>query len=334
MKQITPMLPHGDFSKFHVITVLSNPRNFKSRYENYTVFEESILRKGAHLWTVEVCTGAREPRVTTFDNHHHIQLFQTAIEGEVWLKEKLTNIAFMFVLRHSPDARYFMTTDADLLFENDALEKTLQALQTWPVVQAWSQLINKDHEGHTINVFNSFVYCRKKGLNIPKGDYPAKWGSPGGAWAFRRELLNQIGCAISGPIIDFAIAGSGDTYFAYSCFGEIEKVQHFKKFHPAYQKWLKQYCAHLDWILQKNVHYVSNTIRHEYHGSYKTRGYDWRNDILIKHQFNPETDLTVDASGLWRLVIRDERQMAIRDLLREYFESRKEDACPPDRRYN
>lgn len=326
------MLSHGDFSKFHVVVVLSNPRNFKSRYENYTVFEESILRKGAHLWTVEVSTGARAPRVTTFENHHHVQLYQTAIEGELWLKEQITNLGFTFALRHSPDARYLMWSDADILFENDALEKTMQALQTWPVVQAWSHLINKDDEGHTQNVFQSFMYCRMNKQRIQQQGYPIKKGSPGGAWAFRREKLNELGCALSGPILDFAIAGSGDSYFAHSCVGEYNKNTH-KKFHPSYNKWIIQYGQHLDWILQRNVGYVANTIRHEFHGSHSTRGYEWRNNILFKWQFNPETDLTRDVSGLWRLVVRDERQMGLRDDLRDYALSRRDDAAPVDKRY-
>ncbi len=315
-----------NYDKFHVVSVVSNPVNYKSRYANYRVFEESILRKGAHFWTVEMCTGARQPQITDSGNRHHVQLWQTAIEGEMWHKEQLSNVGIHHVIREYPDCRYVMITDADLLYENDMLEKTIQALQHWPIVQAWSHIISLDGKGHVANVFKSFMFLRHnpKECKSTHPGYPPRVGSPGGAWAFRREILNQIGSALSGPIIDFGIAGSGDLYFARSVVGEVEKSCH-KDFHPNYNKWLRQYQDTTDWIVQRNVGYVSNTARHLHHGSHEKRGYDWRNNILKKWQFDPETDLTKDASGLWRLVIRTPRQIGLRDNLRVYLRSRDED---------
>jgi len=315
-----------NYDKFHVIVPISNPVNYESRYRNFEIFKESLLRKGVHVWVVEMQTGARTHRATELPNEHHVCLWQTAVEGEVWHKEQLINIGFNRAIELYPDCRYLMWTDADLLFENDMLEKTIQALQHWSVVQAWSHIVSLDAKGHVANVFKSFVYLKHNPQDAKSTHpgYPPRVGSPGGAWAFRREILNQIGSAISGPICDFGICGSGDLYFARSVYGEIEASCH-KKFHPNYNKWLRQYQENTDWIVQRNVGYVSNTARHLFHGPHEQRGYDWRNNILKNWQFDPETDLTRDAHGLWRLVIKCLRQMNMRDDLRVFFRHRNED---------
>lgn len=313
-----------NYDKFHVIAVISNPVDYKSRYNNYKIFEESIKRKGAHFWTVEMATGARLHKVTETGNEKHIQLWQTAVEGEVWHKEQLINYGFHYVVRNAPDCRYLMWADADLLFENDMLEKTIQALQHWPIVQAWSHLHSLDNYGHTINTFKSFMYCRATQESSSQPGYPPRMGSPGGAWAFRREMLNMMGSAISGPIIDFGICGSGDVYFANAVTGNIERSCK-KKFHPNYLKWLRQYAENVDYVVKRNVGYVSNTVRHLYHGHHETRGYEWRDNVLIRNHFDPETDLTKDIYGIWRLVVKTPRQIQLRDDLRAYFRSRNED---------
>jgi len=48
--------------------------------------------------------------------------------------------------------------------------------------------------------------------------------------------------------------------------------------------------------------------------------------VLTTYAFNPVTDLKKDRQGLWQLVVETERQMKLRDAIRHYFVSRKEDA--------
>jgi hypothetical protein len=295
------------------------------RYENYEKFRTEIP-DWVTLWTVELVTGARTPMITKkSDKDWHITLYQSAIDGELWHKENLINLAVQFVVERFPDTRYLMWSDSDLLFERDAFNKVVDRLQIWPVVQCWSHLVNMGPQGETVSIFKSFVYMRQSDSTLPPApESYSRWGSPGGAWAFRREYLNQFGCAISGPILDFSIIGSGDTYFAAAAFGEIERFIN-PKFHANYQKWLRRYQVNLEPVLKRNVGYVPTTVRHLFHGPYSARGYDWRNHVLIDHQFDPETDLTRDVSGLWRLVVHSPRQMAIRDAIRAYFRSRNDD---------
>lgn len=318
--------------KFHMVAVVSNSVQYKSRYSLYGQFAEDFKKhSGATLWTIELSHGARNHAVTESHNPNHIQVWTSALPGELWYKENLINLAVSKIIQKKPDARYIGWSDADFLFEPDAIDKTIQALQTWDVVQMWSHLINLDPEGHIHGpVAKSFMYCHYTGdapgpARCHNYDYVTPIGAPGGAWAFRREMLNQMGCAISGPILDFGIVGSGDHYFANAIVGDIQRTTN-PAFHPNYKKWLKLYQDNSDRVLKRNVGYVANTVRHLWHGSKSERGYGWRSNILIDCQFDPETDLTKDVSGLWRLVVTNPRQIKMRDDLRKYFRSRKEDA--------
>jgi len=105
-------------------------------------------------------TGAREHQITEKENPNHIQLWQTGLEGEVWVKEQLINLGFHHILQKAPDTRYLMWVDSDILFEHDMLEKTIQALQIYPIVQCWSDLISLDSKGRLANVFKSYMYLK------------------------------------------------------------------------------------------------------------------------------------------------------------------------------
>jgi hypothetical protein len=74
--------------------------------------------------------------------------------------------------------------------------------------------------------------------------------------------------------------------------------------------------------IKRNIGHVHGTALHSWHGKMKNRGYGDRWKILVKHNFNPMTDLKRDSQGLWQLA-SDKWQL--RDDLRSYFNSRNED---------
>ncbi len=78
--------------------------------------------------------------------------------------------------------------------------------------------------------------------------------------------------------------------------------------------------------MKKNVGVVSGLVLHHWHGPMAARGYGERWQLLVKHQFNPATDLKRDSQGLLTLEDNgDPRLVALRDDLRQYFRSRNED---------
>lgn len=64
-----------DLSNFHILTVVSNPIRYESRYSLYEIFAEDIQRKGATLWTIELQTGARTAKVTSYDNMKQVTVW-------------------------------------------------------------------------------------------------------------------------------------------------------------------------------------------------------------------------------------------------------------------
>jgi hypothetical protein len=320
-----------------VIAVVSNPMQYQSRYALYQAFAEDLQQQevSVRLWTVELSHGMRPPVVTQADNENHIQLWTSALPGEIWYKENLINYAINYLSLVVPDWRYVAWVDADFKFEPDAFSKTIQALQHYDVVQMWSHLINLSPTGGIINqqVGISFMYGLLKAGLVPTGEYPCWLGSPGGAWAARRESLNKIGSALGSPLIDWTILGSGDTYFA-SCLNGLmgtnvgtssQLVSNWSQYSPAYRNSILQFQTIAVAELKKNIGYVENTVRHMFHGRQKDKQYGTRDEILIKYQFDPFTDLKSDVSGVLQLVVSSERQIFLRDACRQYFRSRNED---------
>lgn len=311
---------------FHVICVVENAAAWESRYDNYAIFEEDIVRKGASLWTLENQTGAREHRITVSHNDRHIQLWSSALPGELWRKEQMINLVIQHISRQDPDWRYVAWVDADCKFEAGALEKTVQALQIWDVVQMWSHLVDIGPNGGLINgVKQSFMYCYWHNVDVKNTSTYLIGGAPGLAWAARRDALNKLGCAVSGPLLDFAILGSGDRNFACALTGQVDGSLD-SRFHPNYLKWMRIYQENAERTIKRNVGYVENSVRHLFHGDKLDRGYTSRWEILAKWQFDPETDLAKDVSGLYRLVCDTPRQIGFRDDCRRYNRARNEDA--------
>jgi Glycosyl transferase family 2 len=313
-----------------VIACISNPAQYKSRYKLYKLFADDLKQQSikVRLWTIELAHGAYPMKVTQSDNENHIQLWTSGLPGLIWYKENLINLAINHVISRAPDTRYIAWVDADFKFEPNAFAKTVAALQHYDIVQMWSHLINFDPKGGILNngVGISFMYAYMNGIqNQNTSAYEQGCGSPGGAWAARRDALNKIGCGLGSPLIDWNIVGGGDRSLACSLIGKIE-WQMNPQYTKAYNDSMQTYQDIAVRELKKNVGYVDNTVRHMWHGRTIDRGYDSRWQILVDYQFNPLTDLAKDVSGVLRLVIGNDRQIKLRDALRKYFFNRNEDA--------
>jgi hypothetical protein len=68
---------------------------------------------------------------------------------------------------------------------------------------------------------------------------------------------------------------------------------------------------------------VKGLALHHFHGKKINRKYGTRDQILIKHDFNPDMDLKRDIQGLYQLTTRD-TEMA--EEIRRYFRERNEDS--------
>jgi hypothetical protein len=309
-------------STLHVISVISNPVMYHSRYKLYREFETQMQRHNVNLITVEVAFGDRAFEVTQAGNFNHVQ---ARTWDELWHKENMINLGLQ---RLPADWQYVAWIDADVQFVNpNWVEQTIHQLQHHHVIQLFSDCIDMGPEGQVIEHHKSFChqYLEHGFDSILKADsgYYAKSGSkiafphPGYAWAARREAIDALG-----GLIDWAILGAGDHHMAWALVEHVEKSNP-GGLHPNYLSRLLLFQDRCKEHIKKDIGYVSGTILHAWHGKKKDRRYQSRWKILQDHKFDPAVDIIKDSQGLWQLA---GNKTALRDDLRKYFRSRDEDS--------
>lgn len=313
---------HMDLSNFFIVAVISNPMRYGSRWRLYEQFKEDIERKGAHLITVELQTGKRVHKITEPANVDHIQLWHTGLDGIIWNKESMQNVGVNHMTREYPGWRYVCFIDADVRVDKNFIEECQHKLQLHPVIQPWSQCADYAPDGGAVSekMQMSYAYCNWFGIDVKGGSAYAAGGHPGYAICMRREFYNQVG-----GLIDIGIAGSGDRHQITGIVGKIHESYH-DNVSDGYKRWLHQWQDRAVRYGKKNLGYLPHILRHSFHGSKKNRFYGSRWKILTTWKFDPYTDLKKDSSGLWQLVVEDDRQIGLRDALYKYFASRQEDA--------
>jgi len=315
--------------ELYVVTMLSNPLRWRSRYWNYWDFENHMNASGAALYTAEVAYSNREYEVTSASNPRNLQLRSS---DEIWLKENALNLA---IQRLPADAKYVAWIDADVKFARpDWVQETLHQLQHFDFVQMFSQSqdLGPDYTGMG-NPAYSFGYCYREGLPRLKRPGPMKaddplsypyggnygkgvYWHPGFAWAARLESLDKVG-----GLIDWSILGSGDWFMANALIGDAE-VSLWPNYHENFKNRVREWQGRAEKYVRRNLGYVPGLITHAYHGRKADRMYQKRYKILAEHLFNPDHDLWRDRQGLWQL---NPENSKLRDLLRRINRLRRED---------
>lgn len=323
--------------KLFVITCVSNPVRYRSRYRLFRSFEKHVADSGAVLYTIECAFGERPFEITRSDNPYHIQI---RTKDELWNKENMMNLA---IARLPLEAKYIATIDADFQFaRSDWAQETIQQLQHFHVVQMFStvgylndanEMIRhrmgylKTYQNFTAGIKNAFAEANVPPITTDDGYMPLgkvkPWsdvGAPGAAWAYRREALNALG-----GLIDFGILGSGDYFMAAGLIGLMDKVIP-RNYSPGFRKALLAWQDKAERHVRRNVGIVPGTVLHYWHGRLSERGYGTRERILTRHKFDPYVDLKRDTHGLWQLDdSHTDRYCKMRDEIRSYFRSRNED---------
>lgn len=308
---------------FYVITMISNPIRFKSRYELYKKFEKMVLDAGAKLYTIEIAFGDRIHEITDINNPRHIQLRS---HDELWHKENALNLA---INRLPNNWQYVAWIDSDILFtRQDWLLETVHQLQHYHIVQMWSHAIDLGPNFEPLHTHSSFMYNYHQNHTYPPqgsgygGYYTNKknFWHPGYAWAADRFAIDCLG-----GLIDFAILGSADHHMALSLIGEGKRSV-ANGIGSRYVKEILRWQDRALEYLSKDIGYVPGTINHWWHGKKRDRKYRERWDILIDNDFDPDNDIKRDAQGLYRLETLSDRQIILRDDIRAYFRNRNEDS--------
>lgn len=320
--------------KLHVVTCISNPVRFASRYKLYRDFAAHMAAAGADLLTVELAYGDRPHEITQGGNPKHVQL---RTHAELWHKENLINLG---VARLPNDWEYVAWIDADVHFVRpDWIAETVHQLQHHAIVQMFSDAFDLGPDGHVLadsgrpRRFGSFASSVAKGVSRAKtkGYYggatmPNVAGyayshHPGFAWAMRRDAWDKVG-----GLFDQAVVGEADWIMARSIVGECAEVL-YPGLSAGYAGAVRQWQMKAVKELRENIGCVQGTLMHGWHGKKVNRLYWDRCKILRDTQFDPHTDLKRDWQGVYDLVDNGSRKfIQLRDALRGYFRQRNEDS--------
>jgi len=299
----------------YVVTPVVNPSRYRSRYHQYRDFAKYITDAGAVLYTVEAAYGDRAFEVTEANNPNHIQV---RTNHELWHKENLINIG---VSRLPADWKYVAWIDADVQFtRKDIVVETIHQLQHYSVVQMFSHALDLGPQHEPLDSFEGFVskWFKSNGKPAANMEEYGVW-HPGYAWAARKDAWDHLG-----GLIDFAVVGSADRYMACALIGELNQAlsENIQTMCPVYSEWCFEWQNRAETYIKHNIGFVDGLLTHYFHGAKKNRNYFNRSDILWQNAFDPSKDIKRDWQTLWQLT---DQKIKLRDQLRAYFASRKED---------
>jgi len=298
--------------KLYVVTCISNPESYKSRYKLYYDFKKYMNSfPDVVLCTVEMAFGDQSFVVTEETESPNNINVQIRGNQSFWNKENLINIG---ISKLPLEAKYVAWVDADVIFINPSwVQDTISALQEHKVVQMFSEYINLGPKHQVLNKSSSFIYAWKNSSEqVFDPNYgSAKKGVTGLAWAARREILQALG-----GLLDWMIVGSSDWYMAYSLIGKSKETNNQLPLLAVFQ----EKC---DQVVDQDVGYVEGCAAHYWHGPKSKRGYNTRWKILVENKFDPETDLTKNWQGLY--VVNPNKPEMLQQLS-DYFKSRDEDS--------
>jgi hypothetical protein len=295
--------------KLHVIAVVSNPCNFKIRWKLTQEFMKRMEKEpDVIFYLVEMVYGEQEFEVTSATNKRHLQV---RCDIPLWHKENMINLGVKHLL--PKDWKAFAWIDADIDFDNvhwasDAL-KLLNGGKDF--IQLFSHAIDMDFQKKIMNTFTSFAYQYSK--NFKKGVGINYW-HPGFAWACNRYAYEKLG-----GIFEEGIMGSGDNIM---CHAFIKKAPESLKegMSKGYIEIVREFQNKVDGL---RLGYVPGPIRHYFHGKKENRNYYGREDILIKYQFDPNTFIKKNETGI--IIPTKSFQKGFLDDIMIYFKDRNED---------
>lgn len=289
-------------------------------------FIQHMLESGVDLTVVETAYGDHPFELVGIPGIHHIE---TRAKTMVWQKESALNVG----IRSLPKtAKWVAWIDADVHFRDPQWAvKTLHALQFCPVVQPWSEALDLGPQGETMTIKNQEVQRSFGWVWRTTGDVVNWWKKQqagesysyphsGYGWASTLEWFEAVG-----GLLDISGAGASDHQMSLAMVGHVDRAIHGLS-SPGYVSRVKAWGDRCAAVTQGHVGFVQGRVEHSFHGSKggaHGRKYVERWDMLNKHAFDPNTDVTHNRDGILELV--GNKPAMTRDFQR-YFSDRYEDA--------
>jgi hypothetical protein len=309
-------------SEFWAITAYFNPMHWPRRLANYRAFRSRV-----QIPLVAVELG--------YDGQYDLKsgdadiLIQIPGTDVMWQKERLFNVA----LAHVPfTIQNIACLDSDIYLQRDDVwHEAARALDHFPIIQLYSEVFYLDRDfpldfhlmRAALPACPGFSCLQSQGHTPLELCNPA-WTNPadlppvtyGLAWAFRRELFAKRG------FYDSWIVGGGTRVHFFAAHGHYAEASAAFQFqsamHEHYCAWAQEFYA----AVRGQWGYIPGQIAHLWHGDLSRRKHRRRYREFAQHQFDPTTDIVVDARGAWRF---GSDKPAMHQYLREYISSRERD---------
>jgi hypothetical protein len=304
--------------RLQIITTYFNPIGYKNRLLRYLEFERHMLESNVDLTVVE-CNRVGEKHVLTSTAINHIPVSASTI---CWQKESQFQVGLDYVFSNN-SSDYIGFFDADIIFQNPHwVRDAIDILQDHDIASAWETCQDLGPDGNVAETHESFGKAIKdrraiiQGPNVPSHVKKSiKLAHPGYAWIARREFLQA-----TGGFITTAILGSGDHHMALSLLGRAHESAPYSVTQSYMSPIIEWQAKSLKFA--PRIGYVPGNIIHGYHGSKKDRAYAERWEILVKHEFDPKTDLVFNEFGIVELA---GNKPELNKDIENYFFNRKED---------
>jgi hypothetical protein len=329
----------------HLAVAYSNPFRWQSRRRLFNDFKFHMERMpNVKLYIGELAYGDRPFEVTADCNPNHIQL---RTNSELFHKENVLN---KVIERFSVDWKYGGYCDADFTFtRHDWALEAIHQLQHHAFVQPFSTYANLTargfggeqpgrirkgfvrtyiDNGHKLPPMYNPLGWAVSNSPTPPPSYadnsilvaaPKEWipvGATGGAWTFTRDAFNTVG-----GLLDRCILGHADWFMAFGLVSQPTRGMQDDRYHSTYVDYIHAWQEKAA-QLKQNIGVVDQFVVHHFHGAMKNRGYESRDELLVKHRFDPTADLRKNWQGIYELT---GNKPALRDAIRRYFVSRNED---------
>lgn len=328
----------------HVAVAYSNPLRWNSRRRLMNDFRQHMSTfPNVRLHVGELAYGDRPHEVTG----EHAGDVQLRTHSVLFHKENILN---RVVATFPENWKYGCYWDADFsCTRHDWALEAVHQLQHSPWVQLFSSYVSMQPPSNgwspVTSASKSFAATYiGNGHSLPPdgGDYDAGWdyrakyttvppsgpnakpawvpvGATGGAWAFTRTAFDAVG-----GLLDCCILGHADWFMAFGTVSEPTRgtIAH-SKFHPHYTAKISGWQERAKAECKANIGVVDQLAVHHFHGSIVKRGYETRDQILVKYKFDPLTDIRRNWQGIYELT---GNKPALRDAILRYFLSREEDS--------
>jgi hypothetical protein len=293
----------------HVVTVISNVCEFKRRWNLMKDFIQKIEKTpSVKLYIVELAYDEQDFHITQKDNPTHLQL---RCEYALWHKENMINLGIQKLL--PSDWKAVAWIDGDIEFDHPswALD-CLKILNRFDMVQLFTTCMDLNENEVPMSLWQSFGYKYAHGQPFQHLKGLNYWHT-GYGWACTREFYEKIG-----GLYDKGILGSGDYIMCQAMFGKAAFIsQELKGFKTSIEEYIRNYNGDL------KIGYIPTNIKHFFHGSKTNRKYLERNNILLKHGFDPFVHLKYDSQGV--LVPTEKMSNEFLQDILTYFSQRNED---------